>query len=376
MIRNSMILPALLSVVFSSVAVAADGAKASSKYQALKCPVAPAQGTWAVLDRDGANRPVERYLSSLGGGETGTGAITSPAFRIASDTISFTICGHDGPKGGQKKNYIALVDARKGTVLRQTMAPGSDPMQAKSWDVAPLRGREVRIEVRDGDSGTAFAWMGIGRIDAGEALKVDFRNGMPEGWNTTTQPVEPRMEMVEGGIPFFRSATTYTLVPAAGALEIPCGFAAERLFILGGTIPVGKPLETYGQIEIVYKSGSPDRIPLMYGYTLDLASKSLSRSKAMYLHESGDVFQHYLVVAPRPAVIEKIVLRRNPEQDGLPQITAITCQTTAASEHLSALPDAPLDPQEAAWIKSHTITPASPNLEEIRAEIRRAHKLP
>lgn len=367
---------ALLAAVLPFAAIAQDGAGTSKMYKALKVASPSASGTWAILDRDGANRPVARYLSSLGGGESGTGVIASPPFRISTDTITFTICGHDGQGGGQKKNYISLVDAKTGKTLQQTMAPGSDAMQPRSWDVAKLRPREVVIEVHDGDSGGAFAWMGIGRIDAGSALRIDFAKGMPDGWIAKTEPTKPRTELVPGGVPFLRHAAVYSMVPASGALEIPCGFSAERLFLLGCTVAGGRPLETYGTIELVYRSGPPERYPLMCGYTLDLAGKRLSDSKAMYLHASGDVFQHYLVLAPRREVIEKIILRRDPKQELIPRITAITCATDAAGDGLEPLPSGTAGAAEAAWIESHAITPTAPDLEQITAEIRRANKLP
>ena len=366
----------LLAPILSITVTAQDGAGTSMKFQALKVAPPSAAGTWAISDRDGANRPVARYLSSLGGGESGTGVIASPPFRIATDTISFTICGHDGQGGGGKKNYIALVDAKTGKMLKQTMAPGSDAVQPRSWDVAKLRPREVVIEVRDGDSGGAFAWLGIGRIEAGDALRVDFAQGMPDGWIAKTQPIQSQTELVPGGIPFLRYPAVYSMVPASGAAEIPCGFSAERLFFLGCTVGGGRPLETYGTIEIVYRSGPAQRCPLICGYTLDVAGKRLSDSKAMYLHPSGDVFQHYLVLAPRRDVIEKVILRRDPKQEAIPRITAITCLTDAASDHLAPLPDGALGAEEAARIESHAITPAPPDMEHILAEIRRAHKLP
>jgi len=344
-------------------------------YKGLKYTPTASGGTWAILDRDGANRQVPRYLSSLGGGEAGTGVIASPPFRISTDKIVLTICGHDGPRGGQNKNFVALVDSRTGQALHKTNAPGNDAMQERSWDVAKLRGREVRIEVHDGDSGGAFAWLGVGRIDAGEPLRVDFRNGMPQGWAAKVQPMHERPEVVRDGISFLRHPSEYTIIPAADARELPCGFAAERLFFLGGTVAGGRPLEVCGSIEVVYRDGSCDRFPLMVGYTLDVAGKLLSRSKAMYLHESGDPFQHYLVIAPRAEVIEKIVLRRNPEQSMMPRITAVTCETAATGENVEALPETKPTAQEEAWSRSHAITASSPDMDQIRAEIRRAHKL-
>lgn len=376
MLMQLWIATALTSCVLCSAAWADDAPPASAGYKALKhAPPAALAGTWAVLDRDGANRQVEKYLSSLGGGESGTGVVVSPAFKIATDNVSFTICGHDGQQGGQGKNYLALVDARKGLVLHKTAAPGNDALQERSWDTSKLQGREVRIEVHDGDSGGAYAWLGIGRIDAGPELRVDFRQGLPQAWKTESKPIEPRAETVEGGVPFRRYAGEYTMVPASGAAEIACGFKAERLFVLGCVVPEGKPLEEYGQIEIVYRGGPTDTFPLVYGFNLETAGTHLSRSKAMHLHPSGDVFQHYMVLGPRPEVIEKIVLRRHPER-ALPRITAITGQTAAEGPGLEPLPGGKPGAEESAWIESHTITSKSPDMDQVKAEIRRAHKLP
>ncbi|HUT94445.1 MAG TPA: hypothetical protein VMY37_33615 [Thermoguttaceae bacterium] len=117
------------------------------------------------------------------------------------------------------------------------------------------RGREVRIEVHARIAAGGYAWIGVGRIDAGAPLRVDFREGLPKDWEVVARPMEDRSELVTGGIPFRRRAAVYSLIPNQGAREIPCGFRAERLFLLGGTAASGKPLETYGSIEIVYRDG-------------------------------------------------------------------------------------------------------------------------
>ncbi len=369
-------LAAAVLSLFAPWGAAADNERGTSpQYQALKYPLPPLPGTWAILDFDGARRQVEPYLSSLGFGEAGTGVVVSPEFAVSVDAITFTICGHDGQGGGREKNLAALVDAATGRTLEKTLAPGSDPMQQRSWDVGRLQGHKVRIEVHDGIAEGAYAWLGVGKIDAGPALNVDFRKGLPDDWKVTTPREQPRTELVQGGIPFLRRAGAYTMIPHQGPIEIACGFAAERLFLLGCTVAGGKPLETYGHVEIVYRDGPPERYPLMLGFTLDDDNKLPSPSKAIHLHRSGDRFQYYLVLGCRPGVIDKIRLQRSSQNDLVPRITAITCQTQAASDHLAALPDCRPRAEEAAWIQSHTISQDSPNLEQIKAEIRRAHKM-
>jgi hypothetical protein len=366
------IIAAVAGSVCFSIALSQNSAAVSPTYKAL-IYIPESFGTWGILDRDGASRPVAPYLSSLAAGEFGTGVVVSPPFTLGADAVTFTICGHDGQGGGQQKNYIALRDDKTGEVLRKTMAPGSDPMQSASWDVAELKGRAVRIEVRDEIAAGGFAWLGIGKIDAGPSLAIDFSKGMPAGWKVTAAPAERRTEIVRGGIPFLRTQS-YTMLPPTGSLEIPCGFTAERLYFLGATVGSGRPLETYGTIEIAYRTAPSERYPLLYGFTLDGEYKLLSPSKALYLHPSGDPFRYYFVIGVKPDVIEKITFTVDPAHQIAPRITAVTCQTPASAENLEPLPDCRPGDVEEAWIRAHTITPMSPNIEAIMAEIQRAHQ--
>ena len=357
--------------------MAADAA-AAKIYKALR-PSPPAVAAWAIMDRDGANRAVTPYLSSLAAGEQATGGIASPPFKVAASVIAFTICGHDGQGGGQGKNCIALVDAETGATLRQTFAPGSDAMQPGSWDVGALRGRNVRIEARDGVAAPVYAWLGVGMIDAGPDMKVDFSQGLPEGWRAVAAREEKRSErdvaLVAGDVPFL-ATRAYTMVPPTGAAEIQVGAAARRLYFLGATVARGTPLETYGRIEIAYRDGAVDKVPLLYGFTLDGEYKLASPSGAAYLRPSADPFQYYFVVAPRAAVIETIRLAREPGRGETPRITAITCETAQASDTLEALPDRAPSAENEAWCEAHAISAGAIDLEAIKAAIARAHRLP
>lgn len=362
-----------LSPCLSALVAAGERPAISSRYKALVCSPPASFGTWGILERDGANRSVAPYLSSLAGGELGTGVIVSPNFTVSVETITFTICGHDGQGGGQGKNLVALVDARNGKVLMKTLAPGSDAMQPRSWDVRELKGRKVRVEVHDGIAAGGFAWLGVGRIDAGPQLEIEFRGGLPEGWKVSTPSKKSTTELVAGGIPF--RALRETLVPLRGTAEVTCDFAAKRLFLLGCTVYRGKPLEVHGYVEILYRGGRSERYPLMIGYTLEGEFKLPSKSKALHLHRSGDPFQYYLVLGPRPEIIEKIKIARNPAHPGVLRITAVTCETAASGVNLTTLPDVRPDSEEESWIRSHTITRESPAMDGIVADIRRAHKV-
>ena len=100
MTKKTWIVASVFSVWLTTAAISQEATDVSAKYKALKCPPPTLGSTWAVLEHDGANREVDPYLSSLGTGRSGTGTITSPSFELDADTIRFTICGHDGPQGG------------------------------------------------------------------------------------------------------------------------------------------------------------------------------------------------------------------------------------------------------------------------------------
>ena len=113
MVTRNWMTAVVLSTLVPMSAEAQLGIASSDTYKALECPLPPSMGTWAILDRDGANRKVEPYLSSLGGGESGAGIIVSPVFSMKCDRIDFTICGHDGQQGGRNQNFIS--NSRYGT---------------------------------------------------------------------------------------------------------------------------------------------------------------------------------------------------------------------------------------------------------------------
>lgn len=347
----------------------------ASKFQALKCPAVSLGQTWGIIDRNGAGAKVEPYLSSLTGGEAGTGMISSPPFIIAVDKITFTVCGHDGQQAGRNENCIVLVDARKGNVLLTTPPPGTDALQERSWDVKGLRGTEVRIELRDKNSGSAFAWFGVGRVDAGPGQQIDFRQGMPQGWAEPERAAEVKYELLSGAVPFKRIAQVFSIIPKQGAVEIACGFSADGLYFLGCTVSGGRPLQTYGGIEVHYREGSPEVFPLMCGFSLDAAGKLLSPSPALRLHASADPYQHYLAIQPRGDVIEKIRLVTDPNGP-LPRITAITCRTQAKADSLMPLPATEMDADEAAWLDAHILAAGKLNLDHAAKAIRAAHKMP
>lgn len=155
-------------------------------------PGVPASAaTWRVLDYDGAGRRVPLYLSSLGGGEMGIGAVRSETFVLDADVVSFEMNGADGWPGQRRfRNWFALCDADTGLALRLTPPPGNDNMTPVRWDVVELIGRRVYLRGVDGLAEGAFAWIGWQNVRVGEReLMGELKLGeLPRGWTEETPP--------------------------------------------------------------------------------------------------------------------------------------------------------------------------------------------
>lgn len=371
--RNRLIawLVVCICALWSNQANAKDG----SYYYAAQCASAAGR-TWGLSDRDGANRSTPPYLSSLVGGEVETGRIASPPFTINVDSIRFTVRGHDGQGGGRDQNYVALVDNKTGNILRKTPAPGNDALQEKSWDVAELKGRAVRFEAIDGNADGAFAWLGVGQIDAGTDLKIDFRNGLPKDWKTTseTSVQEGRQQVpMDSPIPFLVDEDSYTWIRDNGASHVRIGNQVKRLFVLGCTVPANRVLTTYGYLDLVYSDNTKDTIPLIYGYTLEGVYKVAGNYPSLQLLPVANGTQYALAIQPAEKVVDRIELRRAAADLPRPRVSAITCELdkpiseselAAGTVSLTPLPSKSFNPTVQQWLDRHTLpSSASPALE-------------
>jgi putative heme-binding domain-containing protein len=109
--------------------------------------------------------PATPLWSSFESGEERTGIYRSQSFRL-EDSFSFYIAGHDGlpddPLPG--KNRVRLRDAVSDTVWQEAAAPRTDVAQPVTWDTRRQRGKLAVLELVDGNSASAFAWIAAGRF--------------------------------------------------------------------------------------------------------------------------------------------------------------------------------------------------------------------
>lgn len=141
----------------------------------LRQGLPPSAEPWGLQKRACADGVEMTVLSSLpqpgGEWEKRTGIVRSSPFPLPA-SLSFWICGHRGapdqPAGDG--NFVRLVDEASGTELARVAPPRSDVAQRVLWEPATLavptpEGQNVRLEIVDGETGDAYAWLAVGRIE-------------------------------------------------------------------------------------------------------------------------------------------------------------------------------------------------------------------
>lgn len=103
--------------------------------------------------------------SSFPTGESKTGIYRSDAFKLPK-RFDFFLAGHDGypDKPLQMLNLVRVRDLVTQEVLKQWSPPRNDTAQLATWETGDSAGRDVVVELVDGDSGKAFAWLAVGRF--------------------------------------------------------------------------------------------------------------------------------------------------------------------------------------------------------------------
>ena len=113
--------------------------------------------------------------SSFPKGEQRTGIYRSSPFVLPAE-FGFFLAGHDGfpDKAIQNKNYVQVKDALTREVLKRWTSRRNDVAQPARWETGDLAGRQVFVELVDGDSANAYAWLAVGRFSV-EALNPNRR---------------------------------------------------------------------------------------------------------------------------------------------------------------------------------------------------------
>mgnify|MGYP002378732784 CR=1 FL=1 len=140
---------------------------------------------WGAQMRETDGGESVEVLSSLVRGRKGaeqhTGRLVSRAFAMP-ERLAFRLCGHLGFPGEEAngKNFVLLVDAADGRELALALPPRKDQAVLVEWRFPEIAGREVRLEIVDGDGGSAYAWLALGAVEGVELPLADFARGVRE----------------------------------------------------------------------------------------------------------------------------------------------------------------------------------------------------
>jgi putative heme-binding domain-containing protein len=133
------------------------------------------ENPWVIAprpSRDGDKDSLFYY--SLPKGEQRTGIYRSAPFAMP-EKLSFWCAGHSGPPGKPLNdgNYVRLRDAETHKVLAESRPPRNDTARSFEWALrkyakregeAPAEPSRGYIELIDGDTGNAYAWLAVGRF--------------------------------------------------------------------------------------------------------------------------------------------------------------------------------------------------------------------
>jgi hypothetical protein len=158
-------------------------------------PLSNMDGIFWVNTAENDNGPYNQGCSTCGPDNTYTGVLRSRPFTLRGADIRLWV---GGPVSADC--YVALVDSVTGSPLRTAAGSGSSVMTQRTWDISPLFGRRVYIEIVDRSS---TAYVSVDRI---EEL----------GTATVVQPAAPAARFAG-----LRVSPNPTLGPATLRYELP-----------------------------------------------------------------------------------------------------------------------------------------------------------
>ena len=141
----------------------------SAPWESIPLAGKPTPAPWGVRSRRSADGNTDDlFFDSIANGEQLTGILRSAPFRIP-ETLTFWICGHNGHPGSDPApvNHVRLMRLDSGEVIAKEVPPRNDTAREVKWDLKRWTGKQGLFEAVDADTGTAYAWLAVGRFEPG-----------------------------------------------------------------------------------------------------------------------------------------------------------------------------------------------------------------
>lgn len=176
-----------------------------------------------------------QFICSLSpGGEKFTGILRSKSFVVPAK-LSFFMAGHDGPPGRplQKKNFIRLREADSNEILAQSAPPRNDTAQPLTWDLAQHAGKMAFLEIVDGNTDYAYAWLAVGRFGPAVVPLPKMNPSQVDRWQQTAAELAGLLRLEKLGTqltslledetanPDARAAAAKSLVAIGAKTDLP-----------------------------------------------------------------------------------------------------------------------------------------------------------
>ena len=140
---------------------------------------------------------------------------------FSAATAGFQTPPHD-------KNFVRLVDAKTGAELKRAYPPRNDTGRPVRWKLTP--GKKVTVEVVDGDTGAAFAWIGVTRFS------IDLDLFSERRMISSLRPGGERLTGVFRSAEFEVPGLTFTITGTAATLT---DRRTAKIIFNWSTLPLG-----------------------------------------------------------------------------------------------------------------------------------------
>ena len=121
---------------------------------------------WGIKQRGSTDGNADSFFfDSIANGEHLTGLLRSAPFTIP-EKLTFWMCGHNGFPGTDSPalNQVRLKLIETGATIAKEIPPRNDVAREYSWDLKTWAGKQGCLEVVDADTGSAYAWIAVGRF--------------------------------------------------------------------------------------------------------------------------------------------------------------------------------------------------------------------
>ncbi|HUQ72877.1 MAG TPA: HEAT repeat domain-containing protein, partial [Planctomycetaceae bacterium] len=157
---------------------------------------------WGVRSRKSTDGADALFFDSIANGEQRTGVLRSAAFAIP-ETLSFWMCGHNGlpTTNPPAVNHVRLKLVETGEVIARETPPRNDVAREYTWDLKRWVGQRAVFEVVDADTGTAYAWLAVGRFAPDVVVSPTANYSFTDSGVTTAVQVADQLRMASLGGP-------------------------------------------------------------------------------------------------------------------------------------------------------------------------------